>query len=179
MVAQLSQRLMAIQANPDTAELGAFERMQAQQAIATLDKAKRRDQELATYLAERRVEIAETAVRTALAAREVDRLDRTRSDLLIEASRRDAARARQEAEQLRMQAQMQAEEPNGASASRDPGPPGRRERPDQRGRQAAAASERRTAERRQAGPRGSRTGVRAETAGLEVRWPWRSFHLRW
>ena len=37
MVAQLSQRLMAIQANPDTAELGAFERMQAQQAIATLD----------------------------------------------------------------------------------------------------------------------------------------------
>ncbi|KAG0774126.1 hypothetical protein G6F22_014314 [Rhizopus arrhizus] len=110
MVAQLSQRLMAIQANPDTAELGAFERMQAQQAIATLDKAKRRDQELATYLAERRVEIAETAVRTAMAAREVDRLERTRSDLLIEASRRDAARARQEAEQLRMQAQMQAEE---------------------------------------------------------------------
>ena len=110
MVAQLSQRLMAIQANPDTAELGAFERMQAQQAIATLDKAKRRDQELATYLAERRVEIAETAVRAALAAREVDRLERTRSDLLIEASRRDAARARQEAEQLRMQAQMQAEE---------------------------------------------------------------------
>lgn len=102
---------MAIQANPDTAELGAFERMQAQQAIAILDKAKRRDQELATYLAERRVEIAETAVRTALAAREVDCLERTRrSDLLIEASRRDAARARQEAEQLRMQAQMQAEE---------------------------------------------------------------------
>ena len=103
MVAQLSQRLMAIQANPDTAELGAFERMQAQQAIATLDKAKRRDQELATYLAERRVEIAETAVRTAMAAREVDRLERTRSDLLIEASRRDAARARQEAEQLARQ----------------------------------------------------------------------------
>jgi hypothetical protein len=119
MVAQLSQRLMAIQANPDTAELGAFERMQAQQAIATLDKAKRRDQELATYLAERRVEIAETAVRTALAAREVDRLERTRSDLLIEASRRDAARARQEAEQLRMQAQMQAEE---AERARPPRP---------------------------------------------------------
>ncbi|AWH31884.1 MULTISPECIES: OmpA family protein [Stenotrophomonas] len=110
MVGQLTQRLMAIQANPDTAELGAFERMQAQQAIATLEKAKRRDQELATYLAERRVDIAETSVRAALAAREVDRLERTRSDLLIEASRRDAARARQEAEQLRMQAQMQAEE---------------------------------------------------------------------
>jgi len=109
-VLQLNQRLMAISANPDTAELGAFERMQAQQAIATLDKAKRRDQELARYLAERRVEIAETAVRAALAQREVSRLERTRSDLLIEASRREAARARQEAERLRVQAQIQAEE---------------------------------------------------------------------
>ena len=42
--------------------------------------------------------------------READRLDRTRSELLIEASRRDAARARQEAERLRVQAQIQAEE---------------------------------------------------------------------
>ncbi|WMJ67722.1 hypothetical protein [Stenotrophomonas sp. 24(2023)] len=110
LVGQLTQRLVSIQANPDTAELAAFERMQAQQAITTLVQAKRRDRELAAYLAERRVEIAETTVRSALAAREVDRLERTRSDLLIEASRRDAARARQEAEQLRMQAQMQAEE---------------------------------------------------------------------
>lgn len=109
-VLQLTQRLMAISANPDTAELGAFERMQAQQAITTLDKAKRRDQELARYLAARRVEIAETAVRAALAQREVDQLDRTRSELLIEASRREASRARQEAERLRVQAQIQAEE---------------------------------------------------------------------
>ncbi|QNR97794.1 OmpA family protein [Stenotrophomonas sp. 169] len=109
-VLQLNQRLMAISANPDTANLGAFERMQAQQAISTLDSAKRRDQELARYLAERRVEIAETSVRAALAQREVDRLERTRSDMLIEASRREAARARQEAERLRVQAQIQAEE---------------------------------------------------------------------
>ncbi|MBD8635910.1 OmpA family protein [Stenotrophomonas sp. CFBP 13725] len=109
-VLQLNQRLMAISANPDTANLGAFERMQAQQAISTLDTAKRRDQELARYLAERRVEIAETSVRAALAQREVDRLERTRSDMLIEASRREAARARQEAERLRVQAQIQAEE---------------------------------------------------------------------
>jgi len=109
-VLQLNQRLMAISANPDTANLSAFERMQAQQAISTLDTAKRRDQELARYLAERRVEIAETSVRAALAQREVDRLERTRSDMLIEASRREAARARQEAERLRVQAQIQAEE---------------------------------------------------------------------
>jgi len=109
-VAQLSQRLMAISGTPDTADMAAFERLQAQQAINTLQNAKRRDQELARYLAERRVEIAETAVRTGLAAREVGRLEQTRTELLIEASRRDASRARQETERLRMQAQIQAEE---------------------------------------------------------------------
>lgn len=109
-VAQLTQRLMAIQANPDAAQLGAFERLQAQQAVAELAKAKRRDQDQARYLAERRVEIAETSVRAALAQRQVDQLERTRSELLIEASRRDAQRARQEAERLRVQAQIQAEE---------------------------------------------------------------------
>ena len=48
--------------------------------------------------------------RTQLAQREVDRLDRERSELLVEASRRDADRARAEAERLRVQAQIQAEE---------------------------------------------------------------------
>ncbi len=109
-VAQLNQRLLTIQANPDTAELAAFQRLQAQQAVADLAKAKRRDVDQARYLAERRVEIAESSVRAALAQREVDRLERTRSELLIEASRRDAVRARQEAERLRVQAQIQAEE---------------------------------------------------------------------
>ncbi|AHY60415.1 membrane protein [Stenotrophomonas rhizophila] len=109
-VAQLTQRLMAMQANPDASQLAAFERLQAQQAVADLDKAKRRDLDQARYLAERRVEIAETSVRAALAQREVDQLERTRSELLIEASRRDAQRARQETERLRVQAQIQAEE---------------------------------------------------------------------
>lgn len=109
-VAQLTQRLMAMQANPDASQLAAFERLQAQQAVADLAKAKRRDLDQARYLAERRVEIAETSVRAALAQREVDQLERTRSELLIEASRRDAQRARQETERLRVQAQIQAEE---------------------------------------------------------------------
>jgi outer membrane protein OmpA-like peptidoglycan-associated protein len=109
-VAQLTQRLMAIQANPDASQLAAFERLQAQQAVADLAKAKRRDLDQARYLAERRVEIADTSVRAALAQREVDQLERTRSELLIEASRRDAQRARQETERLRVQAQIQAEE---------------------------------------------------------------------
>ena len=74
-VAQLTQRLMAIQANPDASQLAAFERLQAQQAVADLAKAKRRDLDQARYLAERRVEIAETSVRAALAQREVDQLE--------------------------------------------------------------------------------------------------------
>lgn len=110
VVAQLGQRLIALQANPEYAELGAFERLQAQQAIAELADARRSLRERAQYIAERRVEIAETAARTQAAQRELQRLDRTRSELLVEASRREAERARQETERLRIQAQIQAEE---------------------------------------------------------------------
>ena len=109
-VAGLSQRLMALQANMQTADAAAYEKLQAQQAIDVLAKAKRKDVDNARYLAERRVAIAEAAARTAVARREIGELERTRSDLLLEASRRDAARARQEAEQLRVQTQIQAEE---------------------------------------------------------------------
>lgn len=109
-VAALNHRLMVLQADMATADVAPFEKLQAQQAIANLAKAKRKELDNARYLAERRVAIAEAASRTALARREVDQLERTRSELLIEASRRDAARARQEAEQLRVQTQIQAEE---------------------------------------------------------------------
>ncbi|MGH8052989.1 MAG: hypothetical protein ACREP4_03550 [Stenotrophomonas sp.] len=109
-VASLSQRLVALQADVQTADAASFEKLQAQQAIAALAKAKRKELDNARYLAERRVAIAETAARTAVAAREVDQLERTRSELLIEASRREVAKARQEAERLRMQSQIQAEE---------------------------------------------------------------------
>ena len=109
-VAVLNQRLIALQADMRTADVAAFERLQAQQAVAVLAKAKRKDIEQARYLAERRVAIAEISARTEVARREVDQLERTRSELLIEASRRDAARARQEAEKLRVQAQIQTEE---------------------------------------------------------------------
>ncbi|MEN5207893.1 OmpA family protein [Stenotrophomonas terrae] len=109
-VGALNQRLLMLQADMATADVAPFEKLQAQQAIAALAKAKRKDLDDARYLAERRVAIAEAASRTALARREIDQLERTRSELLIEASRRDAARARQEAEQLRVQTQIQAEE---------------------------------------------------------------------
>lgn len=109
-VAALAQRLSALDADPRTNLLAAYERLQARQAIAALDIADRRERPGAWYVAERRVQIAEIAARTQAMQREVDRLDRERSELLVEASRQDAARARAEAERLRVQAQIQAEE---------------------------------------------------------------------
>lgn len=105
----LNRRLAALQNDPQTNDLARFERLQAQQSVAALAEAKRRDRDELVFLADRRVEIAELTARTALARRELDRLEGTRNDLLIEASRRDAARARQEAERLRVQAQIQTE----------------------------------------------------------------------
>ena len=109
-VIALNQRLSSLQADPSLSELAAYERLQAQQAIAVLAKARGKQRDSALFVADRRVEIAETAARAEAARRDADRLERTRSDLLVEASRREAARARQEAERLRIQAQIQAEE---------------------------------------------------------------------
>ncbi len=110
VVVQLNQRLAALQADPDLAELAAYEKLQAQHAVTAFSKARRSQRETAQYVAERRVQIAEIAARAQAARREADSLDRTRSELLVEASRREAERARREAERLRVQAQIQAEE---------------------------------------------------------------------
>lgn len=109
-IAALSQRIAALEADPQSAPLAAYERLQARQAIDALAQARSRDRDTARYVAERRVQIAELAARTAAMQREIDRLERERADLLVEASRQDAARARAEAERLRVQAQIQAEE---------------------------------------------------------------------
>ena len=109
-VVALNQRLMTLQSDPQWLEFAAFERLQAQQAVAALSKARSSTRESALYIADRRVEIAETAARAESARREADQLGRTRSELLVEASRREAARARQENERLRIQAQIYNEE---------------------------------------------------------------------
>ncbi|GAB3379250.1 DUF4398 domain-containing protein [Lysobacter fragariae] len=108
--ADLAVRLQALAGDPQLASHGAFERLQAQQAVDALAKARGRKRDAALYLAQRRVEVAELATRTESSRRDVDQLDRERSDLLVEASRRDAEAARAEAERLRVQAQIQAEE---------------------------------------------------------------------
>lgn len=108
--ARLSQRLVAIEADPARNGFAAYERLQAQQALAALASARGKQRADALQIAQWRVETAELAASTEAARREIDRLDRERSELLVEASRQEAARARQEAERLRIQAQIQAEE---------------------------------------------------------------------
>ncbi len=109
-VAQFLQQLTALDADNETAGLAAYERLQARQAIDALANARSRQRDAAYYVADRRVRIAEVAVGTAVMQRQIDRLERERSELIVEASRRDAAQARAEAEHLRIQARIQAEE---------------------------------------------------------------------
>ena len=108
--AALAGRLQALDADPRLAGLAAYERLRAQQALdlALATRGKARD--AATTVAARRVTAAGLAARSELAARRLDMLERTRSELLVEASRQEAERARQETERLRLQAQIQAEE---------------------------------------------------------------------
>ena len=105
-----AQRLQQLDADPRLNPFAQYERLQARQAVAAVATASRREQPAALQLADRRVGIAEQAARIEAARRGLDAMDRERSELLVEASRRDAERARAEAERLRLEAQVQAEE---------------------------------------------------------------------
>ncbi len=107
---QLQQRLQAIDTDPDTAGLAAYERLQARQAVAALSVARGSQRAASQQIAQWRVDTAEIASRTEAMRRELTELERQRSQLLVEASQQDAVRARREAERLRVQAQIQAEE---------------------------------------------------------------------
>lgn len=107
---RLQARLQAIDANPDTAGTAAYERLQARQSLAALLAARSSQRASALQIAQWRVETAELAARTEATRRELTQLERERSALIVEASRQDAVRARQEAERLRIQAQIQTEE---------------------------------------------------------------------
>ena len=109
-VERLAQRLRAIDADPSRNNFANFERLQARQALEALEAARSSQRDAALQVAQWRVETAEIAVNTEVIRREIDQLDRDRADLMVEASRQEAARARAEAERLRVQAQIQAEE---------------------------------------------------------------------
>ena len=109
-VLRLQARANALRADPALERLAAFEQLEAQQAIDALATARRSERPGALYLAQRRVEIAEVAAAAQAARNELASLDRQHNQLLLQAARRDAERARQEAEHLRIQSQIQAEE---------------------------------------------------------------------
>lgn len=104
------QRMQALDADMRLNPFAQLERMQARQDLAVLATVSRRELPAALARAERRVAIAEQAARVEATRRQIDGLERARSELLVEASRRDAERARAETEHLRLQAQLQAEE---------------------------------------------------------------------
>ena len=107
---ELESKLVALEANPDYANAAAYERLQARHAVDALGSARQSQYEAAYYVADRRVQIAVAAADTAAMQQRIRDLDRERSELLLEASRRDAATARAEAERLRIEAQVRAEE---------------------------------------------------------------------
>lgn len=108
--APAASRLQLLDADTRLNPFAQYERLQARQALAAAQAAGKRERAAAEQLAERRVGIAEQAARIEAARRVIDGMERERSELLVEASRRDAERARAEAERLRMEAQVQAEE---------------------------------------------------------------------
>lgn len=110
VVGALAARLQSLDADPRLGGFAAYERLRAHQAVDSQAAAYGRMGDSDARIADRRVAIAELAARTEATRREIDRLDRQRSELLVEASRRDAEQARQETERLRLQAQVQAEE---------------------------------------------------------------------
>ncbi|MGO4551465.1 OmpA family protein [Lysobacter sp. 2RAF19] len=106
----LNARLVALDADARLQGLAAYERLRARQAVDRLATVSKRDRGAATQIAVARVETATIAAHAEATRREVDRLDRERSDLLVESSRQDAERARQETERLRLETQIQMEE---------------------------------------------------------------------
>src|SRR3546814_14671428 len=85
-VLRLSQRLQALDADPGTSRGAAYERLQARQALQVLAQARSSDRPVALKVAQARVETAEVAAQTAVTQAEIDRLDRERSELLVERS---------------------------------------------------------------------------------------------
>lgn len=107
---RIRAELAELEADPALGQLAGGERAQARHALAQLEMTPRSGREVAAFVAERRVEIAEAAAQAELAERQVEQLARERDRILLEASRRDAEVARLEAEKARLQSMARAEE---------------------------------------------------------------------
>lgn len=111
-VLRVHERLQAIESDAAATGAAGLERLQAAQALAALAASKRnaKDRAYLLWVAEQRAEIAETAIRVAALRTQLLALERERDQILLQASRRDAEQARQEAERLRLQNLARVEE---------------------------------------------------------------------
>ena len=108
-VTQLTQELDALDRDARDGN-AALERLQARQAIERLQNARTRDRQAALDEAQVLLKTAEYGVKASQLKEQLVQLDRERDAIMVEASRRDAALARKEAERLRLQALAREEE---------------------------------------------------------------------
>lgn len=109
-ISRLEAQLQQLDADPVLAQAGGLERLQARQALLALATARSKDRASALRIAEWRVEIARLAAETAPLTEQSRGLDSERDAILLEASRRDAERARREAEMFRLRTLAREEE---------------------------------------------------------------------
>lgn len=109
-VMQLTQELDALDQEARDGNAAALERLQARQAIERLQAARTREQQAALDEAQVLLKTAEYGVKASQLKDQLVQLDRERDAIMVEASRRDAALARKEAERLRLQALAREEE---------------------------------------------------------------------
>ncbi len=116
-VARLDAELRSLDADPSLADLGGLERLQARQAIAQAQVAKRRDREHSVAIARLRLESARIAAEAELLDGQSRQLDSERDQIMVEASRLEAEQARREAERLRLRSLAREEAAERAEAA--------------------------------------------------------------
>lgn len=116
-VARLGAELRALDADPSLADLGGLERLQARQAIAQAQVAKRRDREHSVAIARLRLESARIAAEADLLDGQSRQLDSERDQIMVEASRLEAEQARLESERLRLRSLAREEAAERAEAA--------------------------------------------------------------
>jgi outer membrane protein OmpA-like peptidoglycan-associated protein len=107
---RLSDTFAVLSADPKLGTLAPLQMDRARAALAALKEGGRGDRQHLAYIAERRIEIARVTAEAVLAENERVTLQQANDRLQLDAARRDAAQARRELEQQRLQSQIRAEE---------------------------------------------------------------------
>lgn len=109
-VNELSQRLERLRTDPTTRSYAQAEQLLAQQAVNELTESSSRHREQARYMANRQVQIAETAAALEAATQQLSDVRKDNTDKLRELNKRDAAAAQQARERAQLEALMAAEQ---------------------------------------------------------------------